>query len=532
MGQVTISDVLQTQAARRPEHPAYIYEDHSVTWDALERRVNALAAGLLERGVRPGDVVASCTRDGPVLIEVIFAAARIGAVRVGLNYRFSPSDIRKLTAHSQAKLIIVEDQFARLVEGCAPELGIVSAGDAQSARGDYESMMNFAAPTVASSVSEDAVAQICYTTGSTGNPKGAVWRHGPLLHAMGFTLLDLGFTRDEVYLHCLPAAGVPSVAAVWNVVLGFTNVVMTAFHAEQALDLIEKHRCTKTVLVPTMLTAMCEAVEKKPRDVSSMQKFIYGSAPTPPALVRRGLRLFGSAGLEQIYGSTEGIGGWYTKLPPEDHLRALAGEEALLASCGRPTIHARLKVLDAQGATCPADEVGDIWVTGGFVMDGYFKEEELTRKTLHDGWVQTGDMGRMDATGYLYIVDRKQFMIITGGYNVYPIEVENVIAAHPAVLEVCVFGIPDEKWGEAIHAAVVLRPGEAVRMEEIRAWCQERLASFKVPKSIDFLDSLIRGATGKIQKRAERERVTGRASGRQQSPSCQRAVRPSDHPRN
>jgi acyl-CoA synthetase (AMP-forming)/AMP-acid ligase II len=255
-----------------------------------------------------------------------------------------------------------------------------------------------------------------------------------------------------------------------------------------------------------MLTDLCAAQEKRPRDVSSMGKILYGAAPTPPALLRRGIKVFADAEFVGTYGSTEGAGGWFTKLTPDDHRRALEGKEELLSSCGRPMIHARLKVVDQEGDPCGAGEIGEICVSGGFLMDGYFREEELTRQAIRQGWLHTGDMGRIDEEGYVYLVDRKQFMIITGGYNVYPIEIENVIAEHPAVREVCVFGVPDVRWGEAIHAAVVVGDGETVGMEEIITWCRDKLPGFKVPKSVELRASLMRGATGKLLKRAELDR--------------------------
>ena len=504
---VTISDFLRTHAIRRPDHTAYIYLDGSVTWKELDRRINALAAAFWRRGVRPGDVVAVCTSDGPVQIEVLYATARIGAIRVGLNYRYAPTDVEKLVAHSGAKLIVVEDGLTHLTAGCAPDFGIITAGNGQGSRGDYEATLDFAAKAAWPRTMGSAIAQICYTTGSTGNPKGAVWRHSAVVHAMGFTVLDLDFHEDDVYLHCLPAAGVPSVLATWNVTLGFTSVIMPRFQADLALDLIQKHGCTRALFIPTMLTAVCEEAEARPRDVSSMRKILYGSASTPPALVRRGNRVFDGVEFEQIYGSTEGAGGWFTKLSPSDHRQALEGHEALLTSCGKPMIHSSIRVVDQHGKPVEPGEVGEICVAGDFVMDGYHNEEELTRLALRDGWLFTGDMGRIDESGYVYLVDRKQFMIITGGYNVYPIEIENVVASYPSVLEVCAFGIPDEKWGEAVHVAVVPRNGRTIEEAEIQSWCRGKLAQFKVPKSVEVRDALIRGATGKILKRAERDRV-------------------------
>ncbi len=506
MGVSTISDFLRTHAIRRPDHVAYTYLHGSITWKELDRRIDALSATLWRRGIRPGDVVGVCTTDGPVQIEALYATARIGAVRVGLNYRFAPADIEKLAAHSGAKVIIVETGLTDLTAGCSPEFGVITAGDGQADRGEYEASLDFSASAPDWRGTGSELAQICYTSGSTGNPKGAMWSHSGLIHAMGFTLLDLNFREDDIYLHCLPAAGVPSVLASWNAMLGFTSVIMPRFQAALALDLIEKHRCTTTLFIPTMLTAVCEEADARPRDVTSMRKILYGSASTPPALIRRGNRVFEGIEFEQIYGSTEGAGGFFTKLSPRDHRRALEGNEELLTSCGKPMIHSNVRIQKPDGSLCATGDVGEIVVRGDFVMKGYYKEAEVTRQALRDGWLLTGDMGRMDENGYVYLVDRKQFMIITGGYNVYPIEVENVVAAHPGVLEVCVFGIPDDKWGEAIHVAVVPRDGCTLAEDEIKSWCHGKVAQFKIPKSVEVRDALIRGATGKILKRAERDR--------------------------
>lgn len=506
MPRATISDFLRNHAVVRPAQPAYIYCHGDVTWEELDRRVSRLAAGLYARGIRSGDVVAVCVTDGPVQIELLYATARLGATRVGLNYRFAGADIVKLIAHSGARLVVAETQFMPLLAGSQPELGFVDAGNGQDQLHEYDALTAPVVTAVPAHTRENPFAQICYTTGSTGSPKGALWRHGALLNAIAFTALELGFREEDVFLHCLPAAGVPSVAAIWNCALGFTTVVVPRFQTDLVLDMMAMHGCTLALMVPTMLTEVCEAAEARPRDLSRMRRIYYGSAPTTPALIQRCMRIFQRVEFEQIYGSTEGIGGWFTKLTPADHRHALAHDEGLLASCGRPMVHCLVQIIDDKGKPAPAGEIGEIRVRGDFVMDGYLHDEALTREALRDGWLVTGDIGRLDAAGYLYIVDRKQFMIITGGYNVYPVEIENVIAQHPSVVEVSVFGIPDEKWGEAIHAAVVLRRGCADDSETIQAWCHEKLARFKIPKSIEVRDQLIRGATGKIQKRAERDR--------------------------
>lgn len=506
MGLVTISDILRNNTTRRPDHPAYIYSSHTQTWRELNVRVDAVAAGLWKLGVRPGDVICTLCKDGPVLVEILYAAARIGAVRVGLNYRFSGTEIGTLVRHSGAKLIIAQNDLRTLVEDVDPAFGIIDCGDGQGRLGDYEGLLrpDLSPPNVP--VSDDDLAQICYTTGSTGEPKGAMWTHAAYLHVLSMVSIDLDLKPNDIFLHCLPGSGVPCVLATWNAIVGFTNVIMPAFDPDLALDLIEHHNVTFTLWVPTMITAVCDAFGRKQRNVSTMHAILYGSAPTPPALVRRALKIFNSAELIQVYGSTEGIGGWFTKLSAAEHRHALANNEKLLESCGRPMIHARVEVVNERNEPVEAGEVGEVRVTGGFLMTGYYKAAEITRNTIRQGWLYTGDMGRLDDEGYLYLVDRKQFMIITGGYNVYPIEIENVIAEHPGVQEVCVFGVPHDKWGEAIHVALVPRAKASLSEAEITTWCRERLSSFKVPKSIEIRDALIRGATGKILKRAERER--------------------------
>jgi acyl-CoA synthetase (AMP-forming)/AMP-acid ligase II len=506
MSATTIAESLRGAALRRPDHLAFAYDQLEHSWRETDDRVDRLANALIAEGIGKGDVIASCCMDGPVLVEVIFAAARIGAIRVGLNYRYAPPEMAKVVAHCGARLVIVQDEFAPLMAELPSGVRVLSCGDAQGAMADYALLLDSGAagdPGVA--VSEEDIAQICYTTGSTGVPKAAVWTHRNYMHSTAHTQLDLGMHKDDVWMHCLPGAGVPCLLDTWNAVTGFTNVIMKAFDPVACLDAIQKYGVTRTVWVPTMLLAVCDVAERGGHDVSSVRRISYGSAPTTTALIRRALQTFDGAEFDQWYGSTEGAGGWYTHLTPDDHRRALAGDEHLLQSCGKPMHHTDIKVTGEDGETLPQGEFGEICVRGKFVMKEYFNAPEQTAETLRDGWLHTGDMGRQDEEGYVYLVDRKQFMIITGGYNVYPVDVENRLAEHPAVKEVCVFGIPDETWGEAVHALVVMRDDTQVTGDELIAFAKEGLAGFKAPKSIEFLDELMRGPTGKVLKRAHKE---------------------------
>ena len=422
-------------------------------------------------------------------------------MRVGLNYRYSPAEIDTLLSHSGVRHGLCSDDFAPLVAQSSP--GFINCGDAAADYGELTAMIDAGQlgglPPI--EVTEADLSTICYTTGSTGAPKGALWTHRNVTHALAHTAMDAEMRPDDIWLHCLPGAGVPGLLGIWHVVLGWTNVVLPAFTPRDCLDAISQHGVTATVWVPTMLGAVLDAQEAAPADCSSLRKVVYGSAPTTPAMIRRTLATVPDTEIEQWYGSTEGAGGWFTRLSHADHLRAMAGDDHLLRSCGRPMHHVELETAGPDGETLAPGEQGEIRVRSASVMAGYLDAPEQTAETLQDGWLHTGDLGYVDSEGYAYLVDRKQFMIITGGYNVYPVEVENALAEHPAVADVCVFGVPDDRWGEAVHALVVQRDGGGATPEELIDFSRETLATFKVPKTVELRSELLKGPTGKVLKR-------------------------------
>jgi acyl-CoA synthetase (AMP-forming)/AMP-acid ligase II len=504
---VHVRDYLESNDRSWPDRLAYVSRSGRFTWGATADRVRRLAGALQDLGVEKGDVVATLSLDIQEVVETWLASCTIGAVRAGINYRYAPREMAHIINDAGVKVLIVQDECEasyRAISDLLPTVTAVVGVGKHAFDLDYDELLRTRddPPSPVELHDGDAVA-LSYTTGSTGVPKGAVWSQRSVVTALMNTMLQAGMRRDDVFMHCLPAAGVPILSTSWNVFNGSTVVLMDKFSPRSALELIQAERVTSVLWVPTMLMDVLADPEIDSFDVSSLRLVIYGSAPTTPALVRHAIDRFGCE-IQQWYGSTEAAGGFFTMLHHDDHLLALDDRPELLTSCGRPTLHARIVVVDPAGAEVPVGEVGEICVQSGAVMNGYLNLDEESAATLQHGWLHTGDLGRRDADGYLYLVDRKKFMIITGAYNVYPVVVENAIAEHPLVREVCVVGIPDERWGEAV-CAVVVREADLTE-EDVVSFCQERLAKFEVPKRVDFVDALPRGATGKVLKREVHDR--------------------------
>jgi acyl-CoA synthetase (AMP-forming)/AMP-acid ligase II len=505
-----VRDYLVAQARTWPDRTAYVADGIGHSWTETVDRVARLAAGLTALGVGKGDVVATLGRDSHATVEVWYAASTLGAVRSGINWRYAAAEVEHILQDARVTVLVIEggpaeqllDQVDRSV---LPDLRhVVGVGQHRQSH-DYETLLAKQAPLEVRDwpdlAGDDPIA-IHYTTGSTGLPKGVVWSQRSVVDVQLNTWLQSGARTDDVFLHCLPAAGVPILLATWNVFVGGCIVLMPQFGAGEALRLIEAERVTSTLLVPTMMLDLLNHPDRPSTDLSTLRLVRYGSAPATPALVRRAIDTLGCE-LQQWYGSTEGTGGWYAILHDSDHRRALAGEPDLLQSCGRPTLHTEVRILDETGRALPVGQIGEICVRSPTMMIGYHGLDEETAEALPgDGWLHTGDIGRLDKDGYLYLVDRKKFMIITGAYNVYPIVVENVVADHPAVREVAVVGVPDERWGEAIVAVVV---ADGTTEAEVLQFCRERLATFEVPKRVVFVEALPRGATGKLLKREVRD---------------------------
>ncbi|WP_433710210.1 class I adenylate-forming enzyme family protein [Nocardia sp. CA-084685] len=507
-----VRDYLMRNEAVWPERIAYVSETARLSWGDVAARSRRLAAALQGLGIGKGDVVASMSFDSHEVVELWYACSLIGAVRVGINPRYSAGEVQHLLSDSGARVLIVEggdcEQTFDRLESTVADLVVIGFGSHQRGRDYEQTLSDHSGEPVLPELNDDDIIALSYTTGTTGLPKGALWRQAGVIESLVKSWFQTGARPDDVFLHCLPAAGVPVLWMTRNLVNGSRVVIQRKFSAPAALDLIASERITTVGWVPTMVLDILSELDAMARDISSLRLVVYGTAPATPALVRQATEALGCE-MQQWYGSTEGTLGCYAILSWEDHQKALSGQPEILTSSGRPTLHCEVRILDDDLRPVLRGQTGNICVRGATLMAGYHNRPEETAAALREGWLVTGDLGMLDQQGYLRIVDRKNFMIITGSYNVYPVVVENVLADHESVHEVCVFGIPDERWGEAV-CAVVVPHGDNTDRDGLRAdliaLARTRLAKFEVPKRIDFADALPRGTTGKLLKRVVRDK--------------------------
>jgi acyl-CoA synthetase (AMP-forming)/AMP-acid ligase II len=506
--------MLTRWAEAAPLKPAFIDGERLLTWSELDDQVSRLAAGMGDLGVSKGDPVAVLSRDRLEIVVHWLACMRLGAVRVGVNPRYSAREMRHVIRDCGAPVILVDTALAHLLP--TPEDGdhnppkLIQITGSQQAERTYTSLLVKATrawPTLL----DDDLALISYTSGTTGLPKGVLISHGAIGAALVNTTIMMGLAPDDVWYQ----AGSLAWAAALMAFLGLTNGMTTVlpgdgetYTPESLIQAIKHRGVTAVALVPVMIRGLLQRLENDDVDLSDLRLLGYGSSPAPPALVRRVREILPSAKLVQIYGATECSGGWVTVLSNADHVRALSDHPHLLESCGRATLWSDVRVADDEGNQAPRGEHGEVWVRSPTACQGYHQLPEQTANLFVGDWIRTNDIGWMDEEGYLYLTDRKDFMIITGAINVFPSVVENVIREHPAVQDVAVVGVRHPRWGEAIVAVVELCPGAQARPEDLLAVCRGKLAAFEVPKHIEFVAELPRNATGKIARTEILNRVT------------------------
>ncbi|TCK20634.1 long-chain-fatty-acid--CoA ligase [Pseudonocardia endophytica] len=498
----TVSNLLQRWADERGDSEALRFGDLRLTWAELDERVRRLASALRAEGIGPGDRIAVLDLNHPSCVELSLACARIGAANAVVNFRLAPPEILYVINDARAQLLFVGPEFAAAADGLRDRMDTVRrvlhvGGDAD----EYEAFLGAHEPDTEpyDAQPDDCFVQL-YTSGTTGFPKGAMLTHAGMLAHAANVAADFELTPDDVVQVAMPLFHVGGTSYAFVALAQGARIVMVRMPDPAALlDMIAAEKITHTFWVPALMAAMVAVPDASARDFSSMRAISYGASPMPLPVMRASLELFGPK-LHQVYGMTEACG-VVTSLGPEDHVDPAVAHR--LVSAGTPISGVTIEVRDpATGETLGVDEPGEIWVRTEQLMSGYWQKPEATEAAItEDGWLRSGDGGHIDADGYIYVTDRIKDMIVSGGENVYPAEVERVLAEHPTVGDVAVIGVPDDRWGEVPKACVVAAAGATVDPDELLAYCREHLASFKCPKSVDVLDELPRNPTGKILKK-------------------------------
>ncbi|QUD90509.1 fatty acid--CoA ligase [Phenylobacterium montanum] len=507
----SLGDVVRAQARARGEAVAFSFEGRNTSFAEFDRHTNQVANGLTALGVGNGDRIAYLGKNTDRYFEALFGAAKAGAIMAPINWRLAPPEVRYIVGDAAAKVLFVGPEFIDQARELLPELSTVRHVIAvEGGAPDWPDFQTWrdsqpdADPAVR--VDYEDIAIQLYTSGTTGHPKGAMLSHRALLKPRAAQLAaDTAWNRwsaDDVSLVAMPVFHIGGTGwGIMGLYNGAKGVIAREFDPMRVLDFIENDRISKMFMVPAAMQIVVRQPRAREVDFSCLKYLLYGASPIPLDLLKECMEVFG-CGFVQMYGMTETTG-TIVALPPEDHDPK---GNPRMRSAGKPLPGVEIAILSEDGRRLGPHEVGEIATRSAANMSGYWNLPDATARTIDsEGWLRTGDAGYLDEDGYVYIHDRVKDMIISGGENVYPAEVENAIFGHPAVADVAVIGVPDERWGEAVKAVVVRKPGADPSPTEIIAWARERIAGYKAPKSIDFIDALPRNPSGKILRRELRE---------------------------
>ncbi len=505
-----LADIVRVHAARRPDAAALVYQGHMTTYAGLDRAASLVANGLIAANIKPQVRVAHLDKSSDLFFELLFGAAKANAVMVSVNWRLAPPEVLHIVNDAEAEILFIGEEYFPVIEkirdGLTTVRKIVTLSGRHPSWESFEAWRDRQAPDDPRLVArpEDTAIQF-YTSGTTGLPKGAELTNANFAWMFPLWTKSWLLAPGVPNLVCLPMFHIGG--AGWGIAglyAGATNFVVREFVPAQVLDLIQRERLQVMLLVPAMILFLVQAPQIRETDLSSLRLIVYGAAPIPAELLKQAMGIF-QCGFQQVYGLTETTGA-ITLLPPEDHDPADARK---LLSCGYAQAGVELRIVGDDGTNLPTGEVGEIAVRSPQVMRGYWKLPDATKRAIDGAWFLTGDAGYLDDKGYLYIYDRVKDMIVSGGENIYPAEVESALFGHPDVADVAVIGVPDDRWGEAVKAVVVKRPGAGVTAGELLTWARDRIAGYKLPKSVDFIDALPRNPTGKILKRELRRPYWG-----------------------
>ena len=482
----TIAEMLRWRARRHPNLEAIWFDGRSQTYGELNESSSELAAGLLNKlGLMPGDRVAVVDKNCAAYLELFFALDKAGLVIAPINWRLTPNEVKAIIADIKPRLIVTGSDFTAHGAG----LGVPALTFAELPRGGRDPERD---------VDGNVSCQFC-TSGTTGLPKGAMLTGWNVLNVGICLALEMPELREGGrHLVCLPLFHIGGAGwAIWAMQEGSTAVIVRETVPEQLLKTMVEQKVETALLAPTLMLFLTELPAARTADFSALRHITYGTAPISPDLLRRSIATF-KCRFSQLYGLTETTGP-ITALPHEHHV----GDRLL--SCGRPMFGGRIRVVDGDGNDLPPHQVGEILYRGESLMAGYWQREKETAQAIRGGWLHTGDAGFVDSEGFIFLKDRLRDMIVSGGENVYPVEVEAVLTSHPEVLECAVIGVPDSKWGETVKAVVVRRAGANLTETSLIEWSRDKLAGFKRPRSVDFIEALPRNAAGKLLKRTLRE---------------------------
>ena len=503
----SLADITRAQRRARPTAIAQVFEGRETTFEALDERASRLANGLIGHGLGPDSRVAYLGKNSDRFFELVFGAFKAGVVMVSVNWRLALPEIVYIINDARCELLFVGAEYQALVpalqDQCPSLRGVVAMDGGLEGHPAFDTWRD-AQPTADPMlpIALDADVVQLYTSGTTGHPKGVQLTTANylafFLSAERAEWAD--FRPGEINLACMPVFHVAGLnMGIMTIAQGSTAVVMKEVDPQQILDFIPRYRVNNAFFVPAVLLFMLQHPKVGETDFSSLQRLYYGASPIAEDLLVRAKSVF-RCKFYQLYGLTETVGGG-TCLADEAHDPALGK----LRACGKPYPGIEIRVVDDAGRDCAAGTVGEVVIRSELVMKGYWQRPEATAAAIRDGWFHTGDAGYFDADGFLFIHDRVKDMIVSGGENIYPAEVENAVFGHPAVADVAVIGVPDEKWGEAVKAVVVRKPGVDVSTEDLLAYARTRIAGYKCPKSVDFVDALPRNPSGKILRRELRE---------------------------
>jgi acyl-CoA synthetase (AMP-forming)/AMP-acid ligase II len=497
---VNIGEFMTRRALITPEREGLVCEDIRRSFRELNERANRFANAMLGLGVGCGDRVALLALNEPEYYDMLFGLGKIGAILVPVNYRLAGPEVAFILSDSGARVLVFGSGFTDTVDsirGQIPAKDFVAISDEAPGWAEaYENLISGSSdqePEIRGG--DDDTLTILYTSGTTGKPKGAELTHSYYFWSSVNLMATLGVQIGDKPLIALPLFHIGGLAGPpWFVYQGAKTVLLRSLDPKRFLELLGEEKVSGFGSVPALLDFLKLVPDFENYDWSSVKVILVYAAPVPVTLIKE----YAAAGIEvrQLYGLTENNTG-----------SVLGAEDAIskAGSCGKPFIHTRIRVVDDEGRDVPPEEKGEVLLHAPNTMKGYWNRPEDTAEALKDGWLHTGDIAKMDEDGYLYIMDRKKDMIISGGENIYPAEIEDSLLGHPKVADVAVIGFPDEKWGEAVKAIMVVKQGEELTESELIEWCQGEIGRFKIPKKVVFTDAIPRTPTGKILKRLLRE---------------------------